>query len=63
MNVAKRLDLKPVLVNAGADSKVSDMPMSRAKLLAEPARVAPEAHGGDVSAQLSGVPMVLAKRR
>ena len=62
MNVAKKLDLKPVLANAGAGSKLSGMPMSRAKLLAEPTRVAPEAHGGDVNAQLGGVLMALAKR-
>ena len=62
MNMAKRLDLQPVSAAASADPRESDTPMSRAKLLAETDRVAPQAQGGDAHHQLGGVPMALAKR-
>lgn len=63
LNVAKRLEAKSALVAAGADSNVSGIPMNRAKRMAEAAREAPPVTGELANVQLSGVPLVVAKRR
>lgn len=62
MTVAKRLASASVPATANADSEVSGLPLSRAKRQVEPTPIAPTASGGDAKAQLSGIPLVLAKR-